>query len=113
MFIDPTKSGGADPMSSPRVDQDGGQLSTRLSGELNPAATQPARDASSGDGELSLLAEARAPGGAKEGSSAAGIPADRLRGILERISSNYYDAPHVRDRIAQKLQSEFGMPPTQ
>ena len=113
MSIDPTKSGGANPLNGPRVDQAGGKQSARQSGEVRPGAPQAARDPSSGDDQVSLSAEARAAGGAGEGTSVTGIPAERLRGILKRISSNYYDTPQVRDRIAQKLQAEFGTTPPQ
>jgi hypothetical protein len=113
MSIDPTKTGGANPLNGPRVDQAGGNQSTRQSGQLKPVAPQAAREASTGDDRVSISAEARAAGGAEEGTSATGIPAERLRGILKRISSGYYDTPQVRDRIAQKLQAELGTKPAQ
>ncbi len=113
MSIDPTKSGGANPLSGARIDQAGGNQSTRQSGQVKPVAPQAVRDASPGDDQVSLSAEARATGGTQEGTSASGIPAERLHGILKRISSGYYDTPQVRDRIAQKLQAELGTKPTQ
>jgi len=113
MSIDPTMPGGANPLSGARIDQAGGSQSTRQSGQLKPVAPQAARDASPGDDQVSLSAEARAAGGTQEGTSATGIPAERLRGILKRISSGYYDTPQVRDRIAEKLQAELGTKPTQ
>ncbi len=113
MSIDPTKSSGVNPLSGPRVDQTGGNQSTRQSGQLKPVAPQAARDASAGDDQVSISAEARAAGGAQEGTSATGIPAERLRGILKRISSGYYDTPQVRDQVAQKLQADLGAKPAQ
>jgi anti-sigma28 factor (negative regulator of flagellin synthesis) len=108
MSIDPTKSNGANPLGGPRLDQAGSNQSTRQSGQLKPVAPQPARDASAGDDQVSISAEARAAGSTEAGTSATGIPADRLREILKRISSGYYDTPQVRDHVAQKLQADLG-----
>lgn len=113
MSIDRTKSGGGNPLSGPRVDQAGGRLSAGQSSAATPIPPQSARNAAPGDDSVSLAARARGAGGAEAGTSATGLPAERLRGILKRISSNYYDTPQVRDRIAQKLQSEFRTTPTQ
>lgn len=113
MAIDPTKASGANPLSGPRVDQAGGNQSTRQSGQLKPVAPQGGRDVSASDDQVSISAEARAASGAGEGTSATGIPAERLRGILKRISSGYYDTPQVRDKIAQKLSAELGTKPAQ
>ncbi len=113
MSIDPTKSSGANPLSGARLDQTGANQSARQSGQVKPVAPQAVRDASPGDDQVSISAEARAAGGTEAGTSATGIPAERLRGILKRISSGYYDTPQVRDRIAQKLQTELGTKPTQ
>jgi hypothetical protein len=113
MSIDPTKTGGTNPLGGPRLDQAGGNQSTRQSGQLKPVPPQAARDASAGDDRVSISAEARAAGNAEEGTSATGIPAERLRGILKRILSGYYDTPQVRDRIAQKLQADLGTKPAE
>ncbi|MEO8139752.1 MAG: hypothetical protein ABI742_08905, partial [Gemmatimonadota bacterium] len=104
----PRTSGGANPLSSPQVDQAGGKESSRHSGEVQPVASEAVPAAASGDDQVSLSVAARAAGSAEAGSSATGIPAERLHGILKRISSGYYDTPQVRDRVAQRLQSEFG-----
>lgn len=113
MSIDPAKSGGPTPLSGPRVDQAGGNQSARQSGQVKPVTPEATRDASAGDDRVSISAEARAAGGAEEGTSATGIAAERLRGILKRISSGYYDTPQVRDRIAQKIQADLGTTPSQ
>ena len=113
MSIDPTKSSGANPLGGPRLDQAGSNQSTRQSGQLKPVAPQATRDTSAGDDQISISAEARAAGGTEAGTSATGIPSDRLREILKRISSGYYDTPQVRDRIAQKVQADLGTNPTQ
>jgi anti-sigma28 factor (negative regulator of flagellin synthesis) len=113
MSIDPTKASGAHPLSGPRVDQAGGNQSTRQSGQVKPVASQGTRDASAADDQVSISAEARAASAGREGTSATGIPAERLRGILKRISSGYYDTPQVRDKIAQKLQADLGTKPAQ
>ncbi len=54
----------------------------------------------------------------QEGESADAPPhgtlsADRLRDVLERLRSNFYDRPEVRDQIARGLAQDLGSQPTE
>ncbi len=107
MSIDPTKSGGGQPVGGPRIDQTGATSPPgarkwcggfRQTGHGRPQRSQD---------QVRLSDEARAAAQSEGGTSPSGISQERLREILKRLTSGYYDNPEVRDRIAQRIHEEW------
>jgi hypothetical protein len=107
MAVDPTKSSGAHPIPGSRIDQPGSQQSARLSGQTGSGETVSA-PSSSTDDRVQLSAEARQAGQTESTTSPAGLTTDRLREILKRLTSGYYDSPQVIDTIARKAVDDLG-----
>ncbi len=78
---------------------------------------KPAAEADRSEGNKVDLSTA--PGSPLEGGETADAPphgtlsADRLREVLERLKSNFYDRPEVRDQIARRLAQDLGSQPTE
>jgi hypothetical protein len=104
MLIDPTKSSGANPLPGAPVEPTGGNQA----GRIKPAGTKTPQEVADINDLGSRSAEAHDAGGAEGEITGTDLSAGRLRHILKRISSGYYDTPQVRDRIAQRVHSEFG-----
>lgn len=107
MSIDPTKSGVSQPLGGPRLDQAGGNPSARPSGASRALDPEGPR-AADGQDQVRLSDEARAAARSDAISSPSGISPERLREILKRLTSGYYDNPEVRERIAHRIHEEWG-----
>lgn len=110
MAIDPTQSSGATPPGTEPIDQAGGHQSARQADQVRAVGSRNGRETAT-LGNLNLLwSEAREAGQAEDGVSPAGLSKARLREVLERLTSGYYDTPQVIDRIATKLAGDLGGP---
>lgn len=107
MSIDPTNSGAGQPLGGPRLDQAGGNQSARPSGASRAVSPEAAR-AADGQDQVRLSEEARAALRHEAISTPSGISQERLREILKRLTSGYYDNPEVRERIAHRIHEEWG-----
>jgi hypothetical protein len=47
-------------------------------------------------------------GGVANGPPSGTLPAERLKQILARVESNFYDRPEVRDTIASRVATHLG-----
>ena len=111
MAIDPTKPSGTNPVPGARIDQAGGNQSSRPSGQVPPGSPAPTRDAPDPGEQVQLSPEARLAGQAEGATSASGMSRERLREVLKRLTSGYYDSPQVIDRVARKVSDELsGLP---
>lgn len=109
MSIDPMKSGGANPLGGPRVDQTGGNQSARQSSQVQRPAGESRENDGDADDQVQLSARARATGAAT-GTSASGLSAERLQEILKRLTGGYYDSALVQDKVAQRVKDELAGP---
>ena len=108
MAIDPTKSSGVHPIPGSRVDQTGSNQASRQSGQLRGASPEEAREAPDQDDQVQLSAEARAASQPDAPSpSTSGLDQERMRELLKRLTSGYYDSPQVTDQVARKLVDEL------
>ncbi len=116
MAIDPTKSGGIPAYDAARATQQNAGARTARPVESEQGADEARRTAAaraSGD-QVALSADARglvdlvkAPTPV-EGGSAAGLSAERLKSVLERIESGFYDRAEVRDITARSIAKDLG-----
>ncbi len=111
MAIDPTKSGGVPAYDAARAAQQKPAVrSTRSDGDADDgvAAARAIGDQvqlSSASRGLVETAKAPAP---VEGTSAAGLSAERLKTVLERMQSGFYDSAAVRDATARGIRKDLG-----
>jgi hypothetical protein len=104
MSIDPTKSHGTAPVGGNRIDPSAGKQSTRQSGEVHAGGPRATRD---GDqDEVRLSQEAQASGALSGQPSPSGLSPARLREVMQRLTSGFYDTAQVRDQVARRVQSE-------
>lgn len=109
MSIDPTTSGGVNPYDAARTAQSSAARDQRKADQA-PADTKPR---STGDSvQLSaasrnLVETAQAPTPV-DGTSAAGLTAERLKQVLERMQTGHYDSAEVRDRVAHGIARDLG-----
>lgn len=106
MSIDPTNPRAGQPLGGARLDQASGNQSARHSGASRASAPEEPR-ASAGQDQVRLSEEARAAARGEALSSPSGISHERLREILKRLTSGYYDNPEVRERIARRIHEEW------
>ncbi len=106
MSIDPTKSGAGQSAAGPRLDPANGHQSARQSGAARSVPSGEPRSAERRD-QVRLSEEARAAAGSEALTSPSGISEARLREILKRLTSGYYDNPEVRERIAQRIHERW------
>jgi len=106
MSIDPANASPGQPLAGPRIDQANGNQSARHSGaaRARPHDTPPGGD---GRDQVRLSEEARAAAQSEALTSPSGLSPERLREILKRLTSGYYDNPEVRERIAQRIHEEW------
>ncbi len=107
MSIDPTKSGAGQPLAGPRLDPANGNQSARQSGAARSVPPDGPR-APGGQDQVRLSEDVRAAARSEVLTSPSGISQERLREILKRLTSGYYDNPEVRERIAQRIHEEWG-----
>ncbi len=110
MAIDPTPSSGATPPGSARIDQAGGNQSTRQSGEVRAVGPSDGQEAAAKGDQVLLSSEAREASLAEGATSPTGLSKERLREVLVRLTSGYYDTPPVAERIATRLFGELAGP---
>jgi hypothetical protein len=108
MSIDPTKSGTGQPLGGPRIDQAGGNQSARHFGAVRAGSPDAPRDAERGHDQVRLSEAVRAAARSEAEASPAGISQERLREILKRLTSGYYNNPQVLERIARRIHEEWG-----
>jgi hypothetical protein len=106
MSIDPTKPSPSQPLAGPRLDQANGNQSARQPGAARSGPPDEPR-AAGGRDQVRLSEEARAAAGSDVLSSPSGLSPERLREILKRLTSGYYDNPEVRERIAHRIREEW------
>ena len=109
MSIDPMKSGAANPLGGPRVDQAGGNQSPRQSSQVQRPTGEVRENDGDGDDQVQLSPRARAAG-PSSGTSASGLSAERLQEILKRLTSGYYDTAPVQDRVAERVKDDLTAP---
>lgn len=98
MFFDPMKSGAIRTVG-PRMILTGGDETVRQLSQAQPTADEFGQ----GDGDADGRVWRPAPGGAA-GTTPSGLSAERLREILVRLTSGYYDTARVQDRVAERVQ---------
>ena len=108
MSIDPTKSGGGQPIGSPRIDQASSNESARRPEVVRGIPADGSREAQRSRDQVRLSDEARAATRTEGETSPSGISGERMREILKRLTSGYYDNPEVRERIAQRIHEKWG-----
>lgn len=108
MSVDPTKSGTGQPLGGPRIDQTGGNQSARHSGAVRADAPDAPRDVERGHDQVRLSEAVRAAARNEGEASPSGISQERLREILKRLTSGFYDNPQVLERIARRIHEEWG-----
>lgn len=104
MSIDPTAP---KPLSGPRPEPGSGK-EVRQGGDVHIGVPRPGSRGSertTGD-HIELSDEARAASAAHEGASASGLSTSRLRDILQRLTSGFYDTAQVRDTVARRVRDE-------
>lgn len=106
MAIDPLKTGSPSP--------DTGATRARSLEEVRRAPAAGAdRDASAAGtsaDSLALSPEARALVGAGPvGATDSSLAPERLRELIDRIASGFYDTAAVRDVVAQRVASDLGL----
>jgi hypothetical protein len=110
MSIDPLKSGNISGIG--RAGQTGAGQAARETGAVRPdagtqgeaAAARAAGDQVELSAEYQSLVEQVRSGGAAE---AHGLSAERLRTIMDRVRSGFYDTPEVRDQIARRIEPDL------
>jgi hypothetical protein len=116
MAIDPTKSGGIPAYDAARVAQQNAAARTAREvdndGDANDGRKAVNARAGADKAQFSaesrgLVAQAKAPAPV-EGASAAGLSADKLKTVLERIQSGFYDRADVRDVTARGISKDLG-----
>ena len=103
MSIDPTSP---KPLSGPRPEPGHGKQ-VREGGDVRIGVPRPdSRNAASTNGDqVELSREARASGASQAGSSS-GLSTSRLREVLQRLTSGFYDTAQVRDTVARRIRAE-------
>ena len=104
MSIDPTAP---KPLSGPRPEPGSGK-GVRNSGDVHIGVPRPdsrGSERTNGD-QVELSHEARAASAAHEAASASGLSTSRLRDILQRLTSGFYDTAQVREAVARRVRDE-------
>jgi hypothetical protein len=107
MSIDPTAP---KPLSGPRSEPGSGR-GVRHSGDVHIGVPRPdsrGAERTSGD-QIELSPEARAASAAHEAASASGLSTSRLRDILQRLTSGFYDTAQVREAVARRVRDELDL----
>jgi hypothetical protein len=104
MSIDPTAP---KPLSGPRPEPGSGR-GVRQSGDVHIGVPRPdsRRTESTNGDQVELSSEVRAAGGASAEASASGLSTSRLRDVLQRLTSGFYDTAQVRDTVARRVRNE-------
>lgn len=102
MFVDPSKPGTGQPLG-PRLDPTIHNQPARHSEPVRSLPADPPQEADRSQDEVRLSEEARAAARTEGDASPSGISRERLREILKRLTSGYYDNPQVREQIARRL----------
>jgi hypothetical protein len=109
MSVDPLEAHNAG--LSPEAAQAGRRAAPE--GEGKPATD----NARSREDRVELSDASRSP--VEQAGETAGAPpqgtisAERLREVLDRLKTNFYDRPEVRDQIARDLAKDLGAQPTE
>jgi hypothetical protein len=104
MSIDPTAP---KPLSSARPEPGSGK-EVRQGGDVHIGVPRPDSRGSerTNADQIDLSHEARAASAAHAGASASGLSTSRLRDILQRLTSGFYDTAQVRDTVARRVRDE-------
>ena len=106
MAIDPMQPGSTGPIPDARLYQSGGGQAARQPEGVPPEAAPGSPVPGDGGDEVRLSAEARGQDGGPAGVSASGLAPARLREILERLLSGYYDTTRVQDQVARRVAND-------
>ena len=121
MAIDPLKTGTASPLDAARLGQTAantgaqGAAAAKGAGTSAPGGTPAGtRDSVELSADYKALAArsadaAGAIGAAGATGEAAGLSQERMREVLDRMKSGFYDSAHVRDQIAGRIQQDLGL----
>ena len=105
MSIDPTA-----PNSLPGIrPEPGSTRGARQTGDLHIGIPRPdsrGSESTAGD-QVELSHEARAANTAGAGMSASGLSPSRLREVLQRLTSGFYDTAQVRDAVARRVRDQL------
>ncbi|MEO8633701.1 MAG: hypothetical protein ABI587_00350 [Gemmatimonadales bacterium] len=104
MSIDPTSP---KPVSGTRSEP-GSSKGVRQSGDMRigvPRLDSREAEGTTGD-QVELSSDARAAGEARGAASASGLSSSRLRDVLQRLTSGFYDTAQVRDTVARRVHTE-------
>ncbi len=82
-----------------------GRATHATGGSLNEPASEQRRDSSATDVEHPEMSSAH--GTDESQPSPARLTADRLRKVLERVTSGFYDSPEVIHRVAEQVEDEL------
>ena len=115
MAIDPLKTGTASPLDAARLGQTAankgaqGAAAAKGAGTSAPGGTPAGtRDSVELSADYRALA-ARSADAAGAAGEAAGLSPERMREVLDRMKSGFYDSAHVRDQIAGRIQQDLGL----
>lgn len=101
-----------DPLKSKPTAAEAGEASRTA----RPAASRHTGAQAAGKGPQSadsveLSAEARESSAATGPVSPSGLSASRLKEVVDRVNSGYYDTDQVRETVARRIQSDQGSTP--
>lgn len=105
MTIDPLKA----KATTPEANEAGrtARPAAARHGQASAAAAKPHADS------IELSAEARESTASHGPVSSSGLSASRLKEVVDRVNSGYYDTDRVRDTVARRIQQDQGTPQTE
>ena len=107
MSIEPAGSGASGPIDPSRV---GGSRPSDATArpEVKPIAESASRPA---EDRVEFSSTAREIAGPRESGS--GLAPERVREVLDRIATGFYDQPHVLDQVAERVLQDPDFSPTE
>jgi hypothetical protein len=117
MAIDPLKTGTASPLDAARLGQTAANKGAQGAAPAKGAGTGATGGTPTGPRDsLELSADYKAlaarsadAAGAAGAAGDAGLSPERMREVLDRMKSGFYDSAHVRDQIAGRIQQDLGL----
>jgi hypothetical protein len=74
--------------------------------ELPHESDQPV---SAGDGDIPETDRATSGPDPSTGSGPEGLTSERLKNVIRKVETGFYDTPEVREHIAHRVREEFGL----
>lgn len=106
MSIDPMHSNGAASSGAGRIQQQGSQAA---GGASTPASTSEQEFGQRVQADQVHLSDAAKDAAPATGTSASGLTSTKLREVLERLNSGFYDTGRVRDHVARQVLKDLDL----